>query len=45
MTAGQDGATIVVILSAEPDWISSPDSKGFRTKKPDDVKKVMRWKK
>ncbi len=45
MTTGQDEATIDVILSAEPDWISSPDSKGFSTKKPDDVKKVMRWKK
>jgi hypothetical protein len=45
MTAGQDEETIEVILSAEPDWISSPDSKGFSTKKPDDVKKVMRWKK
>ena len=45
MTTGQDEATIDVILSAEPDWISSPDSKGFSTEKPDDVKKVMRWKK
>ena len=45
MTTGQDEETIEVILSAEPDWISSPDSKGFSTKKPDDVKKVMRWKK
>jgi hypothetical protein len=45
ITKGQDDQTIDVILSAQPDWISSPDSKGFSTKQPDDVKKVMRWKK
>jgi hypothetical protein len=45
ISKGQDDQTIDVILSAQPDWISSPDSKGFSTKQPDDVKKVMRWKK
>jgi hypothetical protein len=45
ISSGQDEKTINVKLTTDTNWISSPDSKGFSTKQPDDVKKVMRWKK
>ena len=45
ISSGQDEKTINVKLTTDTNWISSPDSKGFSTKQPDDVKKVMLWKK